>query len=96
VYEAPGVQPVFFKKEHAIGYAQNRAGFSLRRNSHSQFEKVLLSVQFRSTRQTENCDVGNNARPAISCNGLRKPAGAYCQIYNSYINKLAGLPRRER
>jgi hypothetical protein len=27
VYEAPGVQPVFLKKEQAIDYAQNRACF---------------------------------------------------------------------
>jgi hypothetical protein len=27
VYEGPGVQPVFLKKEQAIDYAQNRASF---------------------------------------------------------------------
>jgi hypothetical protein len=27
VFEAPGVEPVFLKKEQAINYAQNRASF---------------------------------------------------------------------
>ena len=27
VFEAPGVEPVFLKKEQALNYAQNRASF---------------------------------------------------------------------
>jgi hypothetical protein len=39
VFEAPGVQPVFPKKEQAIDYAQERARFSYRRDSCFRFER---------------------------------------------------------
>jgi hypothetical protein len=35
VFEAPGVEPVFLEKDQAIRYAENRASFSFRRDSHS-------------------------------------------------------------
>src|SRR5258707_2779275 len=60
VYEAPGVQPVFLTKEQAMSYAQSRVCFAPGRFAFS-IQTALLSVQFRSARQTENCDAGNSA-----------------------------------
>jgi hypothetical protein len=51
VFEAPGVEPVFLKKEQAINYAQNRASFRSGEirilDSNGAIERVILFDETR-------------------------------------------------
>jgi hypothetical protein len=54
-FEAPGVEPVFPKKDQAIDYAQNRACF--RPRELRIFDSTeMSSASFHSTTRIESCD----------------------------------------
>ena len=82
-------------RKAACASAPGRFAFSI--------QTALLSVQFRSARQTENCDAGNSAGQPSAATALKEPVGACREIsnkyidddiYNSDIGRLAGVLER--
>jgi hypothetical protein len=85
VFEAPGVEPVFREKDHAIGYAETRACFRL-----GEIRALDLTgnidVPLRLMRRIECCGASVERQPVlIGCFGL-------CTRFSSHAHRGRVVP----